>query len=70
MHATADVTRALAEWRRLTDLEGEAIINDDWPGSSFRPRSSARLLWFAPPLPTRFTLPGKWNVGLVPPPMS
>jgi hypothetical protein len=32
MHATADVTRALAEWRRLTDLEGEAIINDDWPG--------------------------------------
>ena len=31
MHATADVTRALAEWRRLTDLEGEAIINDDWP---------------------------------------
>jgi len=30
MDATADVTRALAEWRRLTDLEGEAIINDDW----------------------------------------
>ena len=30
MDATADVTRALAEWRRLTELEGEAIVGDNW----------------------------------------
>ena len=30
MDATADLTRALAEWRRLTNLEGEAILGDDW----------------------------------------
>jgi hypothetical protein len=32
MDATADLTRVLAEWRRLTNLEGEAILGDDWHG--------------------------------------
>jgi hypothetical protein len=30
MDPTADLTRALAEWRRLTELEGEAIRSDNW----------------------------------------
>jgi len=30
MDATADLTRALAEWRRLTDLESEAILKENW----------------------------------------
>jgi len=30
MDATADLTRVLAEWRRLTHLESEAILGDNW----------------------------------------
>ena len=32
MDPTADLTQALAEWRRLTDLEREAILSDNWRG--------------------------------------
>lgn len=32
MDAIADLTLALAEWRQLTDLEGEAIRSDNWQG--------------------------------------
>jgi hypothetical protein len=28
--ATAELTQALAEWRRLTDAEREAIVSDNW----------------------------------------
>jgi hypothetical protein len=30
MDPTAELTRALAEWHRLTELEGEAIRSDNW----------------------------------------
>jgi len=30
MHATADLMGILAEWRRLTEREAQAILNDDW----------------------------------------
>jgi fructose-1,6-bisphosphatase/inositol monophosphatase family enzyme len=32
MDATFDLARLLAEWRRLTHLEGEAILGDNWQG--------------------------------------
>jgi hypothetical protein len=32
MNAIVDLTHALAEWRRLTDLEKEAILSDNWHG--------------------------------------
>jgi hypothetical protein len=32
MDATFDLARVLAEWRRLTHLEGEAILGDNWRG--------------------------------------
>jgi hypothetical protein len=41
--AIADVTRALAEWRRLTDLEGEAILGDNWRGVAEQQARKAQL---------------------------
>jgi hypothetical protein len=32
MDAAAELTRALHDWGRLTDLENQAILNDNWPG--------------------------------------
>jgi hypothetical protein len=43
MDATADLTRALAEWRRLTKLEGEAILGDDWQGLAEQQTRKAQL---------------------------
>ena len=43
MDATADLTRALAEWRRLTDLERLAILGDDWPGLAEQQTRKAQL---------------------------
>ncbi len=43
MDATANLTCALAEWRRLTDLEGEAILGDDWPGLAEQQTRKAQL---------------------------
>ena len=31
MNSTSDLTGVLAEWHRLTKLEAQAILNDDWP---------------------------------------
>ena len=43
MDATADLTRALAEWHRLTGLEGEAILGDDWHGLAEQQTRKAQL---------------------------
>jgi chromosome segregation ATPase len=43
MDATAELTRALVEWRRLTELEGEAILGDDWHGVTEQQARKARL---------------------------
>ena len=43
MDATAELTRALAEWRRLTDLEGEAILGDNWREVARQQSRKARL---------------------------
>ena len=43
MDATADLARALAEWRRLTHLEGEAIRSDNWPGLTEHQARKAQL---------------------------
>ena len=43
MDATADITRALTEWRRLTDLEGEAILADNWHGVAEHQAQKAQL---------------------------
>ena len=43
MDATADLTRALAEWRRLTNLEGEAILGGDWHGLAEQQTRKAQL---------------------------
>jgi hypothetical protein len=37
------LTRALAEWRRLTELEGEAILGDDWHGLAEQQARKAHL---------------------------
>jgi len=31
MNAAAQLTRLLAEWQRLTELEGAAILSENWP---------------------------------------
>jgi hypothetical protein len=43
MDATADLTLALAEWRRLTALESEAILNDNWQEVADQQSRKARL---------------------------
>jgi hypothetical protein len=43
MDATADLARALAEWRQLTHLEGEAILSDNWRGLSEHQARKAQL---------------------------
>ena len=43
MDVTADLTRALAEWRRLTELEGEAILSNDWHGVADQQSRKAQL---------------------------
>jgi len=43
MDATADLARALAEWRRLTHLEGEAIRSDNWRGLAEHQARKAQL---------------------------
>jgi hypothetical protein len=34
MHATDDLMSVLAEWRRVTEREAQAILNDDWKSVS------------------------------------
>ena len=43
MAATPDLARALAEWRQLTHLEGEAILSDNWRGLAEHQARKAQL---------------------------
>ena len=43
MDATVDLAHALAEWRRLTNLEGEAILSDNWHGIAEHQARKAQL---------------------------
>jgi hypothetical protein len=43
MDAPVDLAHALAEWRRLTHLEGEAILSDNWQGIAEHQARKAQL---------------------------
>jgi hypothetical protein len=43
MNAAAELTRLLAEWRRLTELEWQAILQDHWPELAGHQQDKARL---------------------------
>jgi hypothetical protein len=43
MDVIADLTRALAKWRRLTELESEAILIDNWPGAAAQQTQKEQL---------------------------
>jgi hypothetical protein len=43
MDAPVDLAHALAEWRRLTHLEGEAILSDNWHGIAEHQARKAQL---------------------------
>ncbi len=43
MNPAAQLTRLLAEWHRLTQLEGQAILGDDWREAARRQQEKALL---------------------------
>lgn len=43
MNAAAQLTRLLAEWQRLTELEAQAILGDNWPEVAHHQRAKALL---------------------------
>jgi len=49
VNAADELTRLLAEWHRLTELEGRAILGEDWRGVARHQNSKARL---CPPIRT------------------
>jgi hypothetical protein len=43
MHTTDDLMSVLAEWRRLTEREAQAILKDDWKSVSEQQRCKVQL---------------------------
>jgi len=43
MDTAADLMSILAEWRRLTEREAQAILNDDWKNVAEQQRRKAQL---------------------------